>query len=48
MRVEDLPRSEGIRALREMGRISAENGNAEITLDAINAEIDKARRENNV
>jgi DNA-damage-inducible protein J len=48
MRVEDFPRSEGIRALREMGRISAENGNAEITLDAINAEIDKARRENNV
>ena len=47
MRVEDMPRSKRIRAFREMGRISAEKGNAEMSLDEINAEIDKARREKN-
>ena len=43
MRVQDLPNNKGIPALREMGRISAENGNAEMSLDEINAEIAKAR-----
>ena len=45
MKVEDMPRSKGVRALREMGRISAEKGHAELSLDDINAEIDKARCE---
>ena len=47
MKVEDLPKNKGILALREMGRISAEKGNAEMTLDEINAEIAEARKNRN-
>ena len=45
MKVNDLPQNQGILALREMGRISSERGNAEMTLDEINAEIAAARKE---
>ena len=52
MKVQDLPQNKGILALREMGRISTENGNSEMTLEEINAEIAKVRqardRKNNV
>ena len=43
MNVGDLPKNRGIFALKEMGRISAENGNCEMSLDEINAEIANAR-----
>ncbi len=46
MKVNDLPENKGIAALRQMGKISAEKGNSEMTLDEINAEIAEARREN--
>ena len=45
MKVQDLPKNKGILALREMGRISAEKGNSEMTLDEINAEIAEARKD---
>ena len=45
MNLNDIPRNKGISALKEMGRISAENGNSEMTLDEINAEISEARKE---
>ena len=45
MKVQDLSTNKGILALREMGRISAENGNAEMTLDEINDEIAEARKD---
>ncbi len=45
MKVDDLPKNKGVSAFREMGRISAENGNSQMTLDEINAEISKARAE---
>ena len=44
MKVNDLPKNKGILALRQMGKISAENGNSEMTLDEINAEIAEARK----
>ena len=44
MKVQDSSGNKGILALREMGRISAEKGNAEMTLEEINAEIAKARK----
>ena len=45
MKVEDLPKNKGVLALREMGRISAEKGNAEMTLDEINNEIENVRKD---
>lgn len=45
MKMQDLPKNKGVVALHEMGKISAENGNSEMTLDEINAEIAKARIE---
>ena len=45
MKVQDLPTNKGLLALRQMGRISAENGNSEMTLDEINAEISAARKD---
>ena len=45
MKVNDLPKNKGILALRQMGRISAEKGNSEMTLDEINAEIAEARKD---
>ena len=45
MTVEDLPKNKGVLALREMGRISAEKGNAEMTLDEINNEIENVRKD---
>lgn len=41
MKVDDLPKNKGILALRQMGKISAEKGNSEITLNEINEEINK-------
>lgn len=46
MRLDDLPKNKGMLALRQMGRISAENGNSEMTLDEINAEISETRTDN--
>lgn len=37
--------TEGLKALREMQRISELNGNSEMTLEEINAEIYAARRD---
>ena len=45
MKVNDLPKNKGILALRQMGRISAEKGNSEMTLDEINAEISEVRKD---
>ena len=45
MKINDLPINKGLLALRQLGRISLENGNSEMTLDEINAEIDEARKE---
>ena len=39
-----IRQNDGISALRNMGQISAENGNSEMTLDEINAEISEARK----
>ena len=47
MKLQDVPDNKGILALREMGRISEENGNSEMTLEEINAEIAEARKGNN-
>ena len=47
MKLQDVPDNRGILALREMGRISEENGNSEMTLDEINAEIANARKGDN-
>lgn len=47
MKLQDVPDNKGILALREMGRISEENGNSEMTLDEINAEIANARKGDN-
>lgn len=44
MKVQDLTQNKGVLALREMGRISAEKGNAEMSLEKINAEIAEARK----
>ena len=44
MKVDDLPKNKGITALLQMGKISAEKGNSEMTLDEINAEIDETRK----
>ena len=44
MKLNDLSRNKGILALRQMGKISVEKGNSEMTLDEINAEIAEARR----
>ena len=44
MKVNDLTKNKGILALRQMGKISAEKGNSEMTLDEINEEIDKTRK----
>lgn len=41
MKVNDLPENKGKLALRQMGKISAEKGNSEITLNEINEEINK-------
>ncbi len=46
MKVQDLPKNKGILALREMGRISEEKGNDEMTLYEINEEIANARKDN--
>ncbi len=46
MRLDDLPKNKGMLALRQMRRISAENGNSEMTLDEINAEISETRTDN--
>ena len=43
MKVNDLPKNKGILALRQMGRISAEKGNSDMTLDEINAVIAETR-----
>ena len=45
MKVNDLPKNKGILALRQMGRISAEKGNSEMTLEEINAEIAETRKD---
>ena len=45
MKLQNVPNNKGILALKEMGRISLENGNSEMTLDEINAEIAKTREE---
>ena len=45
MKVQDLPKNKGVLAFKEMGRISAENGNVDLSLDEINAEIARARGE---
>ncbi len=47
MKLQDVPDNKGILALREMGRISEENGNSEMTLDGINAEIANVRKGDN-
>ena len=39
------PATDAIQAVREMQKISAENGNSEMTLEEINAEIALARAE---
>lgn len=46
MKLNDVQQNKGILALRQMGKISEENGNSEMTLDEINAEISKARKDN--
>ena len=45
MKLQDLPTNKGILALRQMGKISVENGNSDMTLDEINAEIAEARKD---
>lgn len=45
MKLNELPKNKGILALRQMGRISAGNGNSEMTLDEINAEIADTRKD---
>ena len=42
---KELQNNKGIKVLREMGRISGKNGNAKMTLDEINTEIEKTRKE---
>ncbi len=39
--------SKGVRSILEMGRISKENGNSEMSLDEINDEIKKTREKMN-
>lgn len=46
MKLNDLPKNKGIFALRQMGKISEENGNSDMTLDEINAEISETRTDN--
>ena len=43
MKLDDLPKNKGILALRQMGKISADKGNSDMTLDEINDEIASAR-----
>ncbi|MBR6920640.1 MAG: type II toxin-antitoxin system RelB/DinJ family antitoxin [Clostridia bacterium] len=45
MKLNDLPKSRGILALQQMGKISEENGNSDMTLDEINEEIKNARKD---
>ena len=47
MKLNGTAKNKGIFALRQMGRISAEKGNSEMTLDEINAEIAGARKDGN-
>ena len=46
MKISDMPGNNGVLALKQMGRISSENGNSEMTLDDINAEIAMTRKSN--
>ena len=46
MKVDGIE-NKGIIALEEMGRISKENGNSEMSLDEINKEIANARKDKN-
>ena len=45
MNASDIPQNKGVVALRQLGAISAANGNSEITLDEINSEISEVRKE---
>ena len=44
MKLNDVQKNKGILALRQMGKISEEKGNSDMTLDEINDEIANARK----
>ena len=44
MNVSDLPKNRGLEAMKEASRIAKENGNADMSLEEINAEINAARK----
>lgn len=45
MKLEGIPESKGILAMKEASRSAAENGVADLSLDEINAEIDAVRKQ---
>ena len=45
MKLDDLPDNKAIRAMKSAGRIAEENDIADMSLDEINAEIAKARKQ---
>lgn len=44
MKLDDLPESKGLKAMKAASKIAYENGISDMTLDEINAEISEVRK----